>query len=181
VLGVAVECQFHGLVHDAANIFANIDRLLRQLGITLFDIEVYKYSRAALPKPFLYRIPAQTTAGQMLWADALYFRDVGEQGYEEIWSMPLTEWKILKLACLLEIFGLENCTAELLVKYRDRLVALVEVGACLDLITPAPEGEKPSYRRYLDRFRQRPRFLLPSQSGVSGRVSFLSRRAACKL
>ena len=152
VLGVAVECQFHGPVHEAANIFSNIDRLLRQLGFTLFDIEVYRYSRAALPKPFVYRLPAQTTAGQALWADALYFRDAGEQEYEDTWSVALTEGKILKLACLLEVFGLEDCTAEILVKYRDRLATIVDVGACLDLITPAPNGEKPSYTRYLEQF-----------------------------
>jgi hypothetical protein len=95
VLGVAVECQFQGPVHEAANIFGNIDRLLRRLGFSLFDIEVYRYSRAALPKPFVYRIPAQTTSGQVLWADALYLRDAGERSYEAKWSLPLTEQKIL--------------------------------------------------------------------------------------
>jgi FkbM family methyltransferase len=163
VLGVAVECQFHGLVHDSANIFSNIDRLLRQLGFSLFDIEVYRYSRAALPKPFVYRIPAQTTAGQVLWADALYCRDAGEQGYEATWSVPLTEWKILKLACMLEIFGLEDCTAELLVKYRDRLADLVDVRACLDLITPASEGEKPSYGGYIEQFARNLDMFFPSR------------------
>jgi FkbM family methyltransferase len=162
VLGVAVECQFHGPVHDAANIFSNIDRLLRQLGFTLFDIEVYRYSRAALPKPFVYRLPAQTTSGQVLWADALYFRDAGEQGYEDTWSVALTEGKILKLACLLEVFGLEDCAAEILVKYRDRLATIVDVGACLDLITPALHGEKPSYTRYLEQFDKNVDSFFPS-------------------
>jgi FkbM family methyltransferase len=161
VLGVAVECQFHGPVHDAGNTFANIDRLLRQAGFSLFDMEVYRYSRAALPKPFVYRIPAQTTAGQLLWADALYFRDAGGPGYEATWSVPLSEQKILKLACVLEIFGLEDCTAELLVKYRDRLAAQIDVDACLDLITPALEGQRPSYGGYLKRFEGKPDSFFP--------------------
>jgi hypothetical protein len=154
VLGVAVECQFHGPVHEAANTYTNIDCLLRKLGFTLFDIEVYRYSRAALPKPFVYRIPAQTTSGQVLWADALYLRDLGERGYEAKWSAPLSERKILKLACLMEIFGMEDCTAEVLVQYRDRLTTLVNVDACLDLITPELKGERLSYVRYLEQFEK---------------------------
>ncbi|HLN03868.1 MAG TPA: FkbM family methyltransferase [Bryobacteraceae bacterium] len=161
VMGVAVECQFHGVVHDNANIFSNIDRLLRRLGFSLFDIEVYRYSRAVFPKPFVYRIPAQTTAGQVLWADALYFRDAGDQSYEASWAAPLSEHKILKLACLFDIFGLEDCTAELLLKYRDRLAPLIDVDACLDLITPVLDGQRVSYRQYVERFDSKPDSFFP--------------------
>jgi hypothetical protein len=47
---------------------------------------------------------------------------------------------------------MEDCTAELLVQYRDRLATQVDVDACLDLITPELGGEKPSYVRYLEQF-----------------------------
>jgi len=161
VLGVAVECQFHGPVHEASSTFANIDRMLRGLGFLLFDIEVYRYSRAALPKPFLYRIPAQTVAGQVLWADTLYLRDAGERNYEAWWPSCLTEHKLLKLACFMEIFGLEDCAAELLVKYRDRLGTLIDVDGSLDLLTPALGGEKLAYDRYLQRFDQDPSLFFP--------------------
>lgn len=154
VLGVAIECQFHGLVHEASNTFSNIDRLLRRLGFSLFDIEVYRYSRATLPKPFVYRIPAQTHAGQVLAADALYLRDAGDTDYETAWPLPLAGHKILKLACLFEIFGMEDCAAELLVKYRERLAGLVDVEACLDLITPQFQGKRLSYRRYNELFEK---------------------------
>jgi len=40
VLGVGVESQFQGLVHDESNTFRNIDRLLTGLGFSLFDLEV---------------------------------------------------------------------------------------------------------------------------------------------
>jgi hypothetical protein len=162
VLGVAIECQFHGLVHDADNIFSNIDRLLRRLGFSLFDIEVYRYSRAALPKPFVYRIPAQTFQGQALAADALYLRDASESEYETRWALSLTERKILKLACLFEIFGLEDCAAELLARYRDRLSSLVDVDGCLELITPEFKGKKVSYRRYNELFDEHPDAFFPS-------------------
>jgi FkbM family methyltransferase len=163
VLGVAIECQFHGLVHDDANTFSNIDRLLRRLGFSLFDLEVYRYSRAVLPRPFVYRIPAQTVAGQVLWADALYLRDAGQPDYEATWKTPLTERKILKLVALSEIFGVEDCAAELMMKYRDRLTPLIDVGRCLDLITPRLRGEKLSYQRYNEMFDKHPeRFFPPS-------------------
>lgn len=80
VLGIGIESQFHGLVHDEANTFRNIDRILTGNGYSLFDIEVYRYSRAVLPKQFAYRIPAQTRWGQVLWGDALYLRDCGQGG-----------------------------------------------------------------------------------------------------
>jgi FkbM family methyltransferase len=161
VMGVAVECQFHGLLHEASNTFANIDRLLRGLGFSLFDMEVYRYSRAALPKPFVYRIPAQTHAGQVLWADTLYLRDAAEEDYEQSWSQPLSAQKLLKLACFMEMFGIEDCSAELLLQYRERLQPLFDVRAALDLLTPELAGEKRSYAKFQEHFEKDPHSLYP--------------------
>ena len=49
VLGLLVEVQLQGASHEYANTFANIDRYLRHLGFSLFDVELYRYSRSALP------------------------------------------------------------------------------------------------------------------------------------
>lgn len=164
VLGVAVECQFHGLVHDESNTFRNIDRLLTSLGFSLFDLEVYRYSRAALPKPFVYNIPAQTVGGQVLWGDALYLRDAAKNDYESEWSIAFPAHKIIKLACIFEIFGLEDCAAELLLKYRNELVGLLEIERSLDMLTRATEGQKPSpYRRHIERFEQDPTAFYPGK------------------
>lgn len=154
VLGLAVECQFHGLVHDQSNTFRNIDRLLTSLGFSLFDLEVYRYSRAVLPEPFVYRIPAQTQGGQVLWGDALYLRDLGNEDYERDWSIAFAPPKIIKLACLFEIFGMGDCAAELLLKYRNDLSGLVEVDSCLDMLTPPVKGRKISFSRYRERFER---------------------------
>src|SRR5262245_56497233 len=81
VLGLEVEMQFHGGVHEYGNTFSNIDTLLRTEGFSLFDLSPYRYSRAALPDLFLYDLPAQTSSGQVVWADAVYFRDVGHAAY----------------------------------------------------------------------------------------------------
>jgi FkbM family methyltransferase len=162
VLGIAVESQFHGLVHDAANNFSNIDRLLRGLGFSLFDLEVYRYTRAALPKPFVYGIPAQTIDGQVLWGDALYLRDVGQERYESTWSMSFSSGKLLKLAALFELFGLGDCAAELLTNYGDRLAPAVDVERCLNLLTPPLRGRQLSYRQYNQVFESDTKAFFPA-------------------
>jgi FkbM family methyltransferase len=161
VLGLGVESQFHGVVHDESNVFRNIDRVLTAAGFSLFDIEVYRYSRAALPKRFVYRIPAQTETGQVLWGDALYLRDAGSDTYETDWGVTLSPHKILKLACLCELFGVEDCTAELLLKYEPVLREVIDMQASLDKLTPALTNEKLSYRNYIQRLESKPELLYP--------------------
>ena len=163
VLGVAIECQFHGLVHDESNTFRNIDRFLTALGFSLFDLEVYRYSRAQLPKRFVYRIPAQTQGGQVLWGDALYLRDVGKKEYEHDWSIMLRPHKIIKLACVFEIFGLEDCAVELLLKHRTAVTGLADVDVCLDMLTPLVDDKKISYRRCVELFEKNPATFYPPE------------------
>jgi FkbM family methyltransferase len=163
VLGVGVECQFHGLVHDESNTFRNIDRLLTGQGFSLFDLEVYRYSRAVLPKTFVYRIPAQTQGGQVLWGDALYLRDAGNKDFERDWSVALPPQKILKLACLFEIFGMPDCAAEVLLKYRTDVNGVVDAGLCLDELTPLVDGQKISHASYAERFERNPASFYPPE------------------
>ena len=162
VLGLGVEVQFHGLVHDESNTFRNIDRLLTSLGFSLFDLEAHRYSRAALPKPFLIRMPAQTQGGQLMWGDALYVRDAANESYERNWSMQLPAGKLTKLACIFELFGIEDCAAELLQKYRPLLQAHLDVNTCLDLITPLKDGRK-SYLDYKRDFETNPGSFYPKK------------------
>jgi FkbM family methyltransferase len=161
VLGLAVESQFHGPAHEESNTFRNIDRMLTGLGFSLFDLEVYRYSRRALPKPFVYRIPAQTESGQVMWADALYLRDEGKPELERGCPPALSPHKILKLACLFEIFGLNDCAVELLLKYRADIGHLVDVGGYLDTLTPHLHGQRLSYREYIRSFEQNPESFYP--------------------
>ncbi|MBC8035602.1 MAG: FkbM family methyltransferase [Rhizobiales bacterium] len=124
VLGVQVEAQFHGAVDREANLFSNIDTLLREKGFTLFDMDLWRYSRANLPRRFFYDIPAQTQKGQVLWGEALYLRDFGDADYERKWqqdSWPVA--KLIKLAALFDLYGLPDCALELLEKYCDVLTA----------------------------------------------------------
>lgn len=137
VMGLTIEAQFQGSTHEAANTFANIDRLLRSHGFTLFDLDVHHYSRAALPAPFVIELAAQTTSGQVLWGEALYCRDVGAQDYDRMWGYEITQERVMKLACLFDLFELPDCAAELLVnrggflapELRDHLLDLLAAGA----------------------------------------------------
>jgi hypothetical protein len=145
VLGLSVEVQFHGPVHEHANLFSQIDLLLRGHGFTLFDLDTYRYTRAALPGRFVYDIPAQTTTGQVLWGEAIYLRDLGDPGYERMWGRTFDDAKLVKLACLFELFGLPDCAAELLLKY-PALAQAIDVERCLNALTAQVTGERTAFR-----------------------------------
>lgn len=174
VLGFSIEAQFHGASHDSANTFANIDRFMRGHGFTLFDLEAFHYSRAALPAPFVYDIPAQTTAGQVLWGEAVYFRDLGDSEYERKWPFEVTRERVLKLACLFALFGVSDCAAELLTVRGDLLDPSVK-NELLDLLTPAiePNGERPSYADYVGAFERDPTSLYASSQREARRAAAL--------
>jgi len=153
VLGLLVEAPFSGQLHGASTLFANIDVLLHSLGFSLFDLDLKRYSRAALPAQFRWRQPCETHSGQLNWADCLYLRDVGIAWYEEQWGIRLSPLKLLKLCCIHELHGLDDCAAEVLLKFRESIGGLVDVDVCLDLLTPAlPDGRRVGYREYIQFF-----------------------------
>jgi FkbM family methyltransferase len=156
-LGFSIEAQFHGAAHDYANTFSNIDRFMRSHGFSLFDLEPYRYSRAALPAPFAHDIPAQTLSGQVMWGEAVYFRDLADPDYERMWSYEVTPERVLKLACLFDLFSLPDCAAELLVT-RD----VNGSGALLDALAKAVSGTE-SYEDAIRRFADDPRHLYPGR------------------
>jgi len=164
VMGIMLEANFLGPLHESTNLFSNVDIYLRNLGFSLFDLAGYRYSRALLPKRFRNRLPAQTLEGQMAWGDFLYFRDAGIDRYEETWKVFLSAPKLLKLCCLYEMFSFQDCAAEIFVRYHDRLSPLVDVQRCLDLLTPPlPNGRQVSYREYIDFFEKDPEAFYPKR------------------
>jgi hypothetical protein len=161
VLGLLVEAQFHGISHPDANLFANIDRLLRELGFSLFDLETHRYTRALLPGHFTHGLAAQTHEGQVLWGEALYLRDLGAPGYEERWKPLLTETKLLKLICLFEMFGLADCAAEVLAMKREVLANAVDVDGLLNRLAGEMHPQLPSFARVNRRFDDTPEWFYP--------------------
>jgi FkbM family methyltransferase len=160
VLGLLVEAQLHGAAHDYSNTFANIDRYLRGLGFTLFDLVTYRYSRGALPLPFVYDIPAQTHEGQVLWGDAVYLRDLGDPSYERKHEFEITRERVAKLAALFSLFALPDCAVELIEVRAATLGG--DVIEWLNLAARDAGITDADYRTHLAAFDRDPRTFYPS-------------------
>jgi hypothetical protein len=151
-LGVMIEAQFQGWPHDYANTFANIDRLLRAKGFALYDLDHNRYTRAALPGLFEYDITAQTLSGQMLWGDALYFRDLAHPQYASTWGYQVTRERLLKLVALFDLHALPDCAAELLLVHPD-LTSPAERTRLLDMLVRSA-GFDTTYEAHIRRFER---------------------------
>jgi FkbM family methyltransferase len=163
VLGFMIESPFTGSDKETANSFHNIDRFMREQGFMLYVLAQRNYSRAALPAPFVYRIPAQTVSGQLHWADAVYLRDGASPQYRSIWGQELSTISLLKLAALYELFQLPDCAAELIVVHRDRIAELADPEKMLDRLTPQLNGRQLTYNEYVAAFRDHPEAFFPDK------------------
>ena len=157
VLGVLAECQLHGPAHPHASTFANTDRLLRELGFTLFDLDVHRYTRAPLPGLFAYAMPAQTVRGPVVWADALYALDPLAPG-----GRPLAVPKLLKLLCIFEIFALPDCAAELLLGRRAAFETVLDVPRGLDELARQIDPGASGFQDLNQRFERSPAAFFPA-------------------
>jgi len=161
VVGICIEAQMHGARGPHSNTFANIDGLLRDWGFTLFDLDLWRYSRRSLPDKFVYRIPAQTVTGQVQWGEALYFRDLARADYQQMHGFAGDLAKKIKLACLFELYGLPDCSAEILVQLQQ------ETGdpffsTLLDEIVAHYRGSRMSYSKFLEYFDADPKRFFPA-------------------
>lgn len=161
VLGISVESQMHGAAHPYSNTFANIDRLLREWGFSLFDLDLWRYSRRSLPDNFYYQIPAQTMTGQIQWGEAVYFRDLARPDYEQMHGFAAGLAKKIKLTCLFELYGLPDCSAQILVQLQeqtgDRFFSTL-----LDELVKTYRGSRLPYAKFLEHFDADPKRFFPS-------------------
>lgn len=169
VLGFMVETSYNAQPGETESSIANIDRLLRGQGFLLYTLSVLRYSRAALPAPFVHPTPMHTTFGQAMFGDTVYLRDAGSADYAEVWGEELSPTKLLKLACLYELFQAPDSAAELLLRYEKTLGELIDVRAALDLLTPRLRGRRVSYAEYLAAFDRDPSALYPRWIKLAGR------------
>jgi len=161
VLGICIETQMHGASHPYSNTFANIDRLLREWGFTLFDLDLWRYSRRSLPDKFYYKIPAQTVTGQVQWGEAVYFRDLARPDYEQMHGYAAGLAKKIKLACLFEIYGLPDCSAQILVQLQEQTDDHF-FSTLLDELVSHYRGSRMSYSKFLEDFDSDPKRFFPS-------------------
>jgi hypothetical protein len=152
-LAVEIETQFHGPVSPTANVFCNIDGFLRQLGFTLFKLEPVRYSRSALPRRFLYDIPAQTADGQVVWSDALYLRDLARTAGASR-SAEEKDW-LRRLALIADVYGLENVASELVLLVPG-LFGTVADSDVLDFLARKVHGDGVTYKELTHRFVEDP-------------------------
>jgi FkbM family methyltransferase len=144
VLGAMLEVSFHGSDNEHFNTFHNTDRFMRAHGFDLFALTTRPYSLAALPRPFQFAYPfgAQTTQGRPLQGDALYLRDYGHARPDR----DLSSWsddQLLKLGALYALFGLIDAAAGLVLHFRERLQARLDVDAALDVMTQETQDSEP--------------------------------------
>lgn len=156
VLGLALEVNFYGTTAPTDHTFHNTDRLMRAWGFELFDLTLRRYSAAALPAGFEFDCPAQTISGRPYQGDALYLRDPQAWNYHPESTVPLDAVKLLKLACLFELFGLPDHAAELLRDRSREVAARTEPAQLLDLLANQMDPTLDSYAEYLRRFTADP-------------------------
>jgi FkbM family methyltransferase len=153
VLGVSVEVWLHGDTSPEAETFANIDEYLQGLGFSLFDLEVYRYTKGALPGKFTLDIPAQTADGQVLWGDAVYLRDLADAGYRERWpSFVPSPLSAIKLMALFELFGLNDCAMELLGQVERDAPVTIDTGRARAALATGLIGTAGSYEEHMQRY-----------------------------
>ncbi len=155
VLAVEVEVQFTGLRNPQSNIFCNIDSALRELGFTLADLTPVRYSRSALPSPFLYDIPAQTQVGGVVWADAVYLRDLLADRTPSEAEAAGARDAARCLALIADRYGLHDWAAELILAF-PRLFSGCSDEALLDHLAASVHGEGMTHARLTEQFARDP-------------------------
>lgn len=107
ILAIVPEVHF---VEEYINLpfFSEVDQYLRSLGFGLFDLELKRWRRKALPN-----MPENIKIGQTVYANALYLKDPIESG-EFLNKKMQGYFSLLKLACLAEFFSIPDYAIELI-------------------------------------------------------------------
>ncbi len=100
VLAIQIEVEFSHLYCDQP-LFADVDTYLRQQNFTLFDLASSYRVRSRSP------IASRVRPGQLLWADAFYFRDLLQKSEND-------PQKLLKLACIADILNFPDYALEIM-------------------------------------------------------------------
>lgn len=168
VLGVEIECQFHGNRHEHANLFSNIDLYMRRHGFTLYDLDCWHYTRRDMPGEFYYAIPAQTRNGQIQWAEALYLIDPFSSNTTlDMLCEPSRQHQLVKLLALFDLYGQRDSSAALinLLTSREVFIEGIHYPAALDCLVPENRWGIQSYEKYLEKFKSDPSLFYP-QTGA---------------
>lgn len=167
VLGCVLEVNFFGTDDPTDHSFHNMDRFMRAQGFELFDLSTRRCSSVALPAPFRCDgAPHETLFGRIVQGDALYLRDPCGWKDSSFSPVTLTPIKLLKLACVFELFNLPDQAAELIRDYADEVKPLVEAKPLLDLLANELDPRTESYDLYLRGFLDDPTSFYPSRRPI---------------
>jgi FkbM family methyltransferase len=157
VLLVECECQFHELIGGRWPVFADTDRLMREAGYRLVDLDSWRYSREELPDRFKYDICAQTETGQINFCDTLYMLDpsIDLPARERLGGDSAKMWK---LALLLQAFGYRDLAAATLMAMRKTGLEVqgLDIEEALDMLVPPNPFGAATYRDYMAAFEKDP-------------------------
>jgi len=95
ILGLQVEVEFYSIYKDQP-MFSDVDKYLRRLGFSLFDLSRYRLRRAYIK-----------TRGQLLWGHTFYLRDVHQMKKGQF-------AQFLTLAAIASYYGFEDYAIEVL-------------------------------------------------------------------
>ena len=104
ILAIQIEVEFSHLYTNQP-LFADVDTFLRKHDFTLFDVSKSYRPRARSP------IHSTVRAGQLLWGDAFYFRDLIREDMDGHLKSPD---RMLKLACIADIMHFPDYALEIL-------------------------------------------------------------------
>lgn len=145
---VAVEVTFIGPGGPDDNTFHNLDRLLRQSGMELANLEPWRYSLKELPSRFNFRAIGETEFGPPFQGDAIYFNPNAPGSIADRRQRAAA---LLKQAAILDLFRVPDCAAKLLL--RNGWVADECEGSLAPLLDALVPGGKVSYLEYVSAFR----------------------------
>jgi FkbM family methyltransferase len=103
-LAIQIEVEFSHLYTNQP-LFADVDTFLRKHDFTLFDLSRSYRLRSRSP------IRSTVRAGQLLWGDAFYFRDLIREDMDTRLKSPD---RMLKLACIADIMNFPDYALEIL-------------------------------------------------------------------
>lgn len=164
VLGAVLEVNFSGSADPTDHSFHNMDRQMRAWGFELFDLSTRRCSMAALPNTFRCDgAPHETNCGRIVQGDALYLRDPCGWSANPNAKVALAPDKMLKLACLFELFNLPDQAAELLRDHAAAIAPLAEAHPLLHLLANQMDPSLESYDLYIRGFLDDPTSFYPSR------------------
>jgi hypothetical protein len=90
---------------------------------------------------------------------------IRDRNYTQRFNFPITLDKIIKLACLFEVHGLNDCAAELLINRAEEFGFATHLDVLLNALTPSFRGKQLSYKDYIKTFDENPKEWFPSIEG----------------